>query len=159
MKKPAFITLEDSLWPLVIARVVGTPSLSDLEGYLTRRAKHLRRGPHVQVVDATRIVMLPAEARQRILEWLPPHEELIRERLLGTAYATDSAFLRLTLSILFHLRPQTSPHIIVSRLDVATEWAARRLEEEGLHEGAELTRHHFGLLPRMGLPVNSALSP
>jgi hypothetical protein len=148
MKLFAPITMDDSLWPLVIVHLVGTASLADFEAYQEKRLELLRRGPpHLVVVevDASRGIVLPNEHRQKHVEWLVRHEELIRQRLLGVAYATDSAIFRLTLSLVFHIKSPACPYVITPSLEQAVAWAESRLAEAGLHEDAERIRYHFGL--------------
>jgi hypothetical protein len=138
------ITVDESLWPLVVSRLVGTPSRLEFEQYLAKRAGFLQRGQHLLLVDGTSIGLNPAEQRQLLVAWTGQHRELMRERLLGTAYATTSDAMRLTLSILYHLRPPVSPYVILSRLDEAAGWAVSRLQEVGQYEAAERVRHRYG---------------
>ena len=146
MTPPTSITVDDSLWPLVVIRLVGTPALPEFEKVLAKRTEILRRGTHLLLVDGMRSGMLPLEHRQRQVKWMGQHQELLRESMLGAAYATDSAFIRLTQSIVLHLETPAYPYVIVSRVDQAAEWSARKLEDSGLHEDAERVRYHFGLL-------------
>jgi hypothetical protein len=140
------ITVDDSLWPLVLCRFEGTPSLPEFEGYLRKRAGLLQRGPHLLLVDGMNTGMKPPSQRQRLVEWMGQHEALLRERLLGIAYATNSDQMRLTLSIIFHLRPPVSPYVIFSRMEQAVGWVVHKLEEAGQHEAAERVRYQPGLL-------------
>jgi hypothetical protein len=155
MKPLAPISVDDSLWPLVIVRMVGTSSPAEFEAYLEKRLEFLRRGqPHLHLVevDTSRNCPLPPEQRQRLVKWMAQHEEAIRQRLLGLAYATDSAQVRLTLSLIFHSKAPTYPYVVVPNLALGGAWAAGRLNEAGLHADAERVRGHFGLLrhPRHG---------
>jgi hypothetical protein len=147
MWNPVPITLDDSHWPLVLSRFVGTPSLAEFEKYLAKRTGLLQRGPHLFLVDGMRSGIKPANQRQRLVEWMGQHEELLRERMLGTAYATNSDLMRLTLSIVFHLRPPVFPYVIVSQMEQAMGWAVCKLEEAGQYEAAERIRHQSGLFP------------
>ncbi len=149
MKLSAPVSVDDSLWPLVIVHLVGTASLADFEAYLEKRLEFLRRGqPHlvVVVVDASRGITMPTEHRHKQVEWLSRHEELIRQTLLGVAYATDSALFRLTLSLVFHIKSPAYPYVIIPSQELAVAWAASRLDEAGLHADAERIRYHFGPL-------------
>jgi len=147
MSSVAPVTMDDSLWPLVVARYVGTPTLAQFEEGLEKRAAFLRRDePHLILVDAIRGDMLPAEHRQRQVEWMVQYEELIRQKLLGTAYVTDSALIRLTLSTIFYFKSPAYPYVIAPSLERGVEWLARKMDEAGLHEAATHSRNHFGLI-------------
>jgi hypothetical protein len=148
MNPPTSITVDDSHWPLVIVRMVGTPTVADFEAYLEQRLELLRRGQHAIVVDvdASRGVTMPTEQRVKQVEWRVRHEELIRQKLLGMAYATDSAIFRLSLSLVFHMKPPAYAYVVAPNLELGVAWAACRLSEAGLHADAERTRLHFGLL-------------
>jgi hypothetical protein len=75
MRGPAPITVEDSLWPLVVIRYVGTPTLAQFEEGLEKRAAFLRRSePHLILVDAIRGGMLPAEWLARRMDESGLHE-------------------------------------------------------------------------------------
>lgn len=64
MSAPRFCTFDDSLWPLLILRIVGEPSNQQFEEYLDVSASYLRRGePHVVVADLLRVGMASAEQR------------------------------------------------------------------------------------------------
>ena len=74
------------------------------------------------------------------------HETLIRQTLLGVAYATDSAIFRLSMSLVFHLKTPAYPYVVAPNLELGVAWAASRLGEAGLHADATRGRLHFGLL-------------
>ncbi|HEX8821110.1 MAG TPA: hypothetical protein VF794_14370 [Archangium sp.] len=146
MKTPAPISVDDSLWPLVVIRFVGTPSLRAFEAHLEQRAELLRRGePHLLLMDASRSGLLPTEHRQRQAAWTAQHDEALRSTVLGTAWVTDSAFLQLSLRSLFHLEPPTHPYVLVPTVEQAADWAARQLEAARQHEAATRVRAHFAL--------------
>jgi hypothetical protein len=140
------ITLDDSLWPLVTVRFVGTPPLWAFEAYLETSLGILRRGRHLLLVDVDRSRgdgTAPPEHRQLLVNWLARHEERIRQTVLGVAYATDSAMIRLALSLIFHLKPPAAPYVIAPNLELGMTWATCRLNEAGLHADAERIRGHF----------------
>jgi hypothetical protein len=148
MSASRFCTFDDSLWPLLILRIVGEPSNQQFEEYLDVSASYLRRGePHVVVADVLRAGMESAEQRRRRAEWAVRHEALMRELVLGNAFVINAPFLRLGLNLLLHVKPPPWPYLIVPRLELAVAWAAGRMEEVGLYEPAERIRRHFGLLP------------
>lgn len=147
MRILAPLTVDDTLWPLVVIRYVGTPPLAQFEECLEKRAAFLRRSePHLILVDAIRGGMLPTEHRQRQVEWMVQHEELIRQKLLGTAYVTESAVSRLTLSAIFYFKPPVYPYVIAPRVELGVEWLVRRMNDAGLYEAATRVGHSFGLI-------------
>ncbi|HEX5744625.1 MAG TPA: hypothetical protein VFZ09_00200 [Archangium sp.] len=143
-----FCTFDDSLWPLLMVRVVGVASPPQFEEYLEESASfYRRRQPYVIVSDLLQVGMLPAELRRRQVEWTTLHDGLIRESLLGNAFIINTPIFRLGLNVLFHLSPPTWPYVVVPRMEPALAWAVVRLEEAGLREHAERVRRHFGLRP------------
>ncbi len=147
MQTSAPISVDDSLWPLVIVRFVGNPPLSAFEAYLEKSSEILQRGqPHVLLVDVDRSRedgTPPSEHRQLLVSWLARNEQRIRQTVLGVAYATDSALVRLTLSLIFHFKAPAAPYVIAPDLERGAEWAACRMDEVGLHADAERIRGHF----------------
>lgn len=146
MKNAPTILVDESLWPLVTGRFVGTPSLAEFTAYLDHRLRLLRRGPHVAAMDLNQAGVNTGEQRQCMAAWMGQHEQLLRERLLGTAYAISSDSIRLTLSIIFHLRPPVSPYVMVGGMQQAVEWGLRKLEESGHSEASQHIRLRAGLL-------------
>ncbi|AKJ03030.1 hypothetical protein ATI61_113216 [Archangium gephyra] len=148
MSATRFCTFDDSLWPLLILRIVGEPSNQQFEEYLDVSASYLRRGErHVVVADLLQAALESAEQRRRRAEWMSRHDGLTRELLLGNAFVINAPFLRLGLNLLFHVRPPPWSYLIVPRLEPALAWAAGRMDEAGLREPAERVRRHFGLWP------------
>jgi hypothetical protein len=150
MPAPRYCTFDDSLWPLLMLRIVGEPSNQQFEEYLDLSESYLRRGElHVVIADLTRAGLASAEQRRRRAEWSARHDELMRQTLLGNAFVINGPFLRLGLNIIFHLKPPSWPYVVVPRVEPALGWAAGQLEESGLYEPADRVRRHFGLIPMM----------
>lgn len=148
MPATRFCSFDDSLWPLLMLRVVGSPSNQQFEEYLAASASSFhRREPHVIVSDLLQVGMVPAELRRRQAEWTARHDGLMRETLLGNAFVINAPFSRLGLTLVLHLKPPSWPYVVVPRMEPAFAWAAVRLEEAGLREPAERVRRHFGLVP------------
>lgn len=148
MSATRFCTFDDSLWPLLILRIVGEPSNQQFEEYLDVSASYLHRGErHVVIADVLRAGIESAEQRRKRAEWMVRHEAPTRELLLGNAFVINSPFVRLGLNLLLHLRQPPWPYLVVPRLEPAVAWAAGQLDEAGLREPAHRIRRHFGLLP------------
>jgi hypothetical protein len=148
MSVPRYCTFDDSLWPLLMLRIVGEPTNQQFEEYLDVSASYLRRGePHVVIADLLQGGLASAEQRRKRAEWMVRHDALLRETVLGNAFVINNPILRLGLNLLFHLKPPPSPYVVAPRVEPALVWAAGRLEEAGLREPAERIRRHFGLLP------------
>jgi hypothetical protein len=141
------IQLDDSLWPLLLVRFVGVPSVSQLESYLEWMAKRLEQGqPYVSILDSTRMTgLVPAQQRQLQAAWMRKHDTRLRELDRGTAFIIPSPVMRLALSALFHLKPMPSPYIVTGTLREGAVWTVARLEEEGQVSAARRVREHFGL--------------
>lgn len=145
------ITFDDSLWPLLVVRMSGTPTHSQFEEYLAARGSFLERGEkHVLVYDAARFNVLSNEQRQRQVEWLKEREAVRRDLTLGSALIITSPLVRLTLNIVRYFNPTTTPYFVASSMDEAVKWAAARLDEAGLHEQARRVRESHGLIAQRG---------
>jgi hypothetical protein len=147
MKPSAPITFDDSLWPLLVVRFVGAPSLQQQEAYLAQLRAYLQHGDrYVSILDTRQLKMMTAEQRQRQADFIKENEELLRRVTLGTAAIVTSPLIRLAASVFLHLKPMPTPYYVAPSLPSAAGWAADRLELAGLLEPAERVRHHYGLL-------------
>jgi hypothetical protein len=146
MRSSCSFSFDDSNWPLLLVRFEGEHNRQDFEAYHAAAADYLhRQQPHVVVIDMSRSGMLSAELRQRKVEWMQEHDPLIRRTVLGMAFIADTAFLRVTLSLVFYLKPPPCPYVILPREAQAVQWAVSRLESGGLHAAAARVRLRFGL--------------
>jgi len=137
-------THDDSLWPLVLVRLEGAVSDPQLDAFFAHgHATLLRRERYVSIFDLSRMSLPPPEQRQRLARWMKEHDPLLREFLLGTAFVLSSPFVRMALSLLFHLTPTSAPYVVVPTVDSGIVWAAARLDQSGLSEHAERVRRHY----------------
>lgn len=145
----ASITIDESLRPLIISRFSGRATDADYESFLAQGSAFLQRGErYVNVIDLSRLEVPTAAQRWRQAEWLETHAELMQERLLGCALVITSPFLRMTLSVIHHVRPIPVPFVVVSDVASGVEWSVARLEEAGLAAPQGLIRQRFGRLSR-----------
>lgn len=142
----ASITFDDSLWPLLIIRMVGTVPFDQYEEYLSTRLAYLQREEkHITLYDGSQATLIPAEHRRRQMVWMKEHEALRERFLIGSAIVTTSAISRLTLSAFFHIWPRSVPYYVTSSLGDAAGWAVGRLHECGLSAPTGLISQRFGL--------------
>ncbi|AKJ05895.1 hypothetical protein ATI61_110358 [Archangium gephyra] len=146
-------SIDDSHWPLLITRIAGEMSNQEFDDYLARSIRTMGRGqPHVLVVDLSQAVGMSPEQRQRLEQWSREHDEAMQRTVVGAAYITPTAVVRLALSVLLYVRRPSYPYVIVTREQQALEWAIKRLEDVGLHAPASRLRRDLGLIsqPRAG---------
>jgi hypothetical protein len=140
------ITVDGSLWPLLVVKLSRSCTMQELDVYLAERAAYLARcQPHVCIVDAREVHMPPACLRQRYTEWLREHEAPLRRWMLGTAYITVSPAVKMMVSVIRHFAPLTTPFVITGTLQPAAAWAAERFQEVGLVQGATRIRAHYAV--------------
>jgi hypothetical protein len=140
----ARLTFDDSLWPLVIFRPAGVMTSSQFEEFLARSSSFLERGePYVGITDARQAGMPPLDQLRRLSEWLDANADLLRERILCNAIVVTSAAVRLSMSLVFHLKPQPMPHRAMSDMESAIEYALGKLREAGRVSDAERIQRHF----------------
>jgi hypothetical protein len=146
MDRPVTITIDDSLWPLLLVTFPSAFSDQQQEQYLEQLLSYLRRGEkYVSIMDTHLLKTPTAEQRQRQADFIKEHEELFRQCALGTAGVVTSPLMALVARLLIHLKPMPSPYYVASSLPAAAAWAVERLELAGLTEPAERVRRHFGL--------------
>ncbi|PTL82674.1 STAS/SEC14 domain-containing protein [Vitiosangium sp. GDMCC 1.1324] len=141
-----FISLDDSLWPLLIAKFVGQPSLQQQEEYFSRLLDYLgREEQFVGILDTRQVRMMTAEHRQRLTEFMEKHDALIRARCVGCAAVITSPVMQLVASLVLYFRPMPFPYYSTSTLPEAVRWTARCLEDAGHQPDASRIRQHYGL--------------
>jgi hypothetical protein len=144
---------DDSLWPLLIIRLEGPMSDSQYEEFFAHgHSTLLRRERYVSIFDLSRMQLPTPEQRQRLAQWTKAHETLLRESLLGSAFVLSSPFVRMMLSLIFHIAPTPAPYVVVPTVLAGVPWAITRLEQSGFSAQAErIQRHYFpgGQAPRL----------
>ncbi|QRK04376.1 hypothetical protein JQX13_29415 [Archangium violaceum] len=139
------VTFDDSLWPLLITRYVGTMSDMEYEKSLERLSSFLqRREPFFMLIDTSRSGIPNNAQRQRQVEWSRIHDELERTWGRGSAFIVTSPFIRAAMSLFFHVRPPGTPYVIVSDMDSALTWILARMESTGFTAEAARVRDQFG---------------
>ncbi|MFY0524193.1 hypothetical protein ACN28I_13805 [Archangium gephyra] len=139
-----FISLDDSLWPLLVARFVGLPTLQDQEEYFAQFLVHLRREEKcVLILDTRQVRMMTGEHRQKLVEFAREHHALIRTQILGCAAVITSPVMQLAASLVLHFSPPPMPYFITRSLPEAAKWAAKCLDGAGQPHAAERIRHHY----------------
>jgi hypothetical protein len=136
---------DDSLWPLLLLRLEGAVSDRQYEEFFAHgHATLLRRERYVSIFDIRHLVLPTPEQRQQLATWTKEHEPLLRQYVLGSAFVVASPFLRMVLSLIFHVAPTAAPHVVVPTVDAGVAWALARLEQAGLSaQAARVRRHYF----------------
>jgi hypothetical protein len=126
---------DESLWPLLLVRYVGTPTLEQQEEYQARLSECLHRGEqYVSIIDMRAFEGVPNTQRQRMAQFLREHEPLFRRVAIGTCILLDSPLARLVVSVVFHLKPMPTPYYVASSPRGALDWVLARLAAAGLSE-------------------------
>jgi hypothetical protein len=140
----ASITIDDSQWPLLLIRFNGDPSPGHFAHYLASMSFYLQREEHfVCILDASLVRSATSEQRQLQAAWIREHVVLLRQWMLGSAHVITSPVIRLVTSLILHLQPLPTPHIVVPRMSEAVTWALGRMEEAGLTQEAQRIRGAF----------------
>ncbi|WP_257462494.1 hypothetical protein [Archangium lipolyticum] len=144
--EPSSLTVDESLWPLVVVRIGRNLTAEDVEAYLSARSAHLRREePHVCIIDTRQVHMPPVQLRQRYTDWLRDNALQLRHWMLGSAYIIESPAVRMMMSVIRHFAAMTTPFVVTASLTPAASWAAERFQEEGLTQAAARIRAHYAL--------------
>ncbi|MFY0529153.1 hypothetical protein ACN28I_40310 [Archangium gephyra] len=138
------VTFDDSLWPLLIIRYPATQSDAEYEESLNRLSGFvLRREPYFSIIDTSRIGTPNSTQRQRQVEWDRSHNELVRTWGRETAFIVTSPFVRVAMSLYFHVRPLGVPHVIVADMNSALTWMVAQIERTGFAAEAARVREHL----------------
>ncbi|QRN98918.1 hypothetical protein JRI60_07770 [Archangium violaceum] len=132
MDSSASITLDDSRWPLLVARFVGVPSLQQQGEYFRQLSTYLRRKEKlVGILDTREVRMMTAEHRHNLAGFVREHDALIRAQVLGCAAVITSPVMQLATSIVLHLIPMPFPYFTTSSMSEAVGWTTKRLVGSG----------------------------
>ena len=138
------VVFDDSLWPLLIIHYPATQSDTEYEEGLKRLSGFLqRREPYFSIIDTSRIGTPNSTQRQRQVEWDRSHNGLARTWGRGTAFIVTSPFVRVAMSLYFHVRPLGVPHVIVADMDSALTWTVAQMERTGFVAEAARVRQHL----------------
>jgi len=147
----ASIIIDDTHWPLLVLRFVGSPTLKQCKEFFEQRASYLERGEtHVGISDATQMKLPPPEFLPLQEAWLLKHEALLAKTFLGVATIVRAPDIQLLKSAATYRTPLPYPTINVSTLRAGVDWAVKRLQEAGLQEPALRIQHAFELEPLQG---------
>jgi hypothetical protein len=145
---PPPIEFDDTLWPLLIIRFAGRPTMRDLEAYLDKRVDYLRRPErHVLLYDTSGLSMPANDQSQRHVAWLKEYDTLIQQKVVATSVIITSPVVRLTVSAMAHFWRSRVPYHITATLPEAIRWAADQLYDAGYTVQANLIRQRFGAGP------------
>jgi hypothetical protein len=138
------VVFDDSLWPLLILRYPAAQSDVEYEESLNRLSGFvLRRQPYFSIIDTSLIGTPNSTQRQRQVEWDRSHHELVRTWGRGTAFIVTSPFVRVAMSLYFHVRPLGVPHVIVADMGSALTWMVSQMERTGFVAEAARVREHL----------------
>lgn len=128
------IHVDDSRFPLVIIRYVGTTSDDDFMRYLSKMEELVlhRRTTNAAVLDASAADATPAKQRRMQAEWMKSNEALIARYCVGNAFVITSPLLRGALTAIFWMQQPAAPTIVLATFDAAERWATDRLREAGV---------------------------
>lgn len=126
------ITLDESRWPLVIVRIVGTPTDEELDAFLAESTHRLRRNEiQVSIIDVSKADRSPPTQRRKQAEWMRVHDDLLRRRSAGMAYVITNPMVRGVLTAIMWLQPLPVEHTVVGTLEEAERWAIAQLAKRG----------------------------
>ena len=139
------VEFDVSLRPLLLIRYEGRATNEHLLEVFAQRTRYMESGErHVLIHDMRRAsITCSSEQRRMQTDWLKAHDAQLRECMMGVAFVTDSAALRLLLSVVYHLRPLPMPHVLVSRMSEAVAWSTGQLRQAGLTSDADRILAHF----------------
>lgn len=147
MPAPGSIEIDESLWPLLTIRYKGVTAIPQFAELLAARSRYLdRHERHLLLHDLSQSSSMSSSEQRRLhLEWMKKEDARLRQWVVGVAFVTDSAPLRLLLSVIYHMRPLAMPHAIFPRLSAALPWVAAQLRQSGLEAPCSSLLAHFGL--------------
>jgi hypothetical protein len=134
----AILTIDDSLWPVVVYRLRGVMSDEQCQEVIDRSNAFLARPErYVSIADLRHAGIVPASQRRVLAEWLRDQQPVFRERLMAHATLLTSASTRLMVSAICYMKPLPMPHITVPHMEGALPFVLGKLREVGLRHEAE----------------------
>ena len=123
--------IDTSHWPIVIHTTVGSPTDAQFDAYIREATELLlREGPHVAVLDSTRLGRPSAYARARKKDWLEQYGNALRQSCLGTAFVLSSPVARFAAATILLVRPFPTPWVVCATLEEALVWARQLLSSD-----------------------------
>ncbi len=100
-------------WPIVVHVSEGSPTEAQFDAYVREATELvLHGGPHVVVMDASRLTHASSYGRMIKKDWLDQYGEALRKSCLGTAVVLSSPVLRFISSTIMLLRPLPVPYFV-----------------------------------------------
>lgn len=127
------IHIDDSRFPLVVIRYVGSTSDQEFEQYLSQMEELVlaRRATNAVILDASKADAASATQRRMQAEWMKAHETTLRRYSVGNAFVITSTVVRGALTAIFWLQPPAVPSDVFSTYAAAEAWALERLAAAG----------------------------
>jgi len=116
--------------PIVIVRVVGSPSKAQFEAHLARMHALYSTHKNIGVIfDGREAKYMSSENRILQGQWLKTHHDLVAGSLHCAAYVAPNLMGEIILKGIFLLQQPSWPNKIFSSFAKAKEWTAKQLEE------------------------------
>ncbi|ATB30429.1 hypothetical protein [Melittangium boletus] len=149
MSAPRSVEFDVSHHPLVLIRYEGRATPGHLSEVFAQRTRFLESGErHVLIHDLRQAsTMFTTGHRHMQLDWVKAHDAQLRAYMMGVAFVTDSAALRLLMNLVNHLQPLPMPQVLVSRMSEAVAWGAGLLRQAGLEPDTDRFLAHFDQNP------------
>lgn len=129
----AFVELDDSRFPLVTARFLGTATDEEFEAYLKSLEQlWLRKQRYALILDASEHVSSTARQRGMQAKWLADHDATLRQLSVASAFVITSAVVRGIATAVFWLQPMPMPHTIVATRAEAESFCIEQLRKAGV---------------------------
>lgn len=127
------IHIDDSAFPLVVIRYVGSTSDEEFQRYLSRMEELVvaRREINAVILDASKADAATAKQRKMQADWMKGHEAALRRYCVGNAFVITSTVVRGALTAIFWLQPPAAPSSVFGSFAAAEAWALEQLAAAG----------------------------
>ncbi len=127
------ITVDETLWPLVIFRSRGVLNDAQFDQYLRAYDRVLgRRELYAALFDAREAKPLEVGHAKRQAKWIADNSEALKKYNVGIAFVIPSPMIRGVLKAILWMRPMPQPHIVFQTVHEALPWLIEKLRRAGL---------------------------
>ncbi len=126
-----FCEIDRELNPVIVLRFTGNePTDENFQEYLDDYLALLKEQKKIGVVcDARLSNFLPVRYRIKQGKFLKKHDQLLRERVSGSAFVFKSIIIRFMINAIFAIKKPSFPYYLTGDMDDAVSWARAQLEE------------------------------
>jgi hypothetical protein len=128
---PGVIEIDDSGFPIIAVRFVGSYADDEFRAYLKRMDALLddQRDMYGLLFDASRAKMPSGRQARLQAAWMRDNAEVVARCTVGTAFVIASPAIRGVLRAILMMQSMSTPYAVEANIAAAEAWLRERLDE------------------------------